>query len=572
MKKKEQGILTVEASIVLTLCLLFILFLFSFARVYNAQSLVSHAVIQSTDAVALESYLREEALTGSEADIVQLANRFLGTTSMSADSFESLRSANVPKIAKEKFVYAIGDNEAEADARLKKLGVKNGLAGVDFSASRMDLGNDDVIVYVSYTIEMQFPVFGMDEITVTKASKAKTFGDILFGISVVPEDPLMGSASGSGSYKHGTQIQISATPSYGYKFVRWADGNTDNPRTITVTGEATYTAQFEPSEFGINLKASPEAGGAVYGGGSYTYLTSDIAILAEPAEGYKFVNWTIYGHTDRTYRTVYDHNPKDLIADQTYTCTAHFEKKSYTVNVETLGTTSGRAFIVYNSSNNSNITAPYQAGFKLTTPQLSGYKFLGWKVKGASSYFSTSLSVSMNVPAENITYVACYESTIRTVNFYNYDGSLFATRQVHEGNSLGSDMPGDPKQIGQKFGGWRDFNRDTRVYSDTNVYGAWSTCTSHRIGDCGVVHTISPVKLNSHKSPGKTYQCMCIVCADCGCYLKQSGGRWVKANGKNWNSPSGKIFIAPNIWCIRHQWASCESYKNKTSNGTYYIH
>ena len=57
-KKRQQGILTVEASIVLTLLILLVLFLFSFGRVYRAQSLVSHATLQAADAVALESYLR----------------------------------------------------------------------------------------------------------------------------------------------------------------------------------------------------------------------------------------------------------------------------------------------------------------------------------------------------------------------------------------------------------------------------------------------------------------------------------------------------------------------------------
>lgn len=407
MKKREQGILTVEASIVLTLCILFILFLFSFARVYSAQSLVSHAVLQSSDAVALESYLREATLTGSEADVTELANRFMGTTSISADSYTSLRSADVPKIAKEKFVYALGNNESAADQKLKKLGVKDGLAGMDFSASKIDLGNDDVIVYVNYTIQMQFPVFGMDEISVTKAAKSKTFGDVLFGISVVPENPIMGAASGSGSYKYGSQVQISATPNYGYKFKKWADGNTDNPRTVTVTGAQTYVAVFEESEFGVNLVSSPGAGGSTSGGGTYKYLDS-ATISATPATGYHFTKWSIYSHKDKTTKSV-NNQTTSLNIDQTYTCTANFDKNSYTVKVETSGTTSANAYIVYNSSIKSSITALYQSGFKLTAPSVSGYNFLGWKVKGSDSYFSTALSVSMTVPATDLTYVAVYQ-------------------------------------------------------------------------------------------------------------------------------------------------------------------
>jgi len=37
---------------------------------------------------------------------------------------------------------------------------------------------------------------------------------------------------------------ISATPNYGYHFAQWSDGNTDNPRTIILTQDTTFTAEF----------------------------------------------------------------------------------------------------------------------------------------------------------------------------------------------------------------------------------------------------------------------------------------------------------------------------------------
>ena len=83
MKKNEKGILAVETSIVLTFCVMLMLFLFSFARVYSAQSLVGHAVIQACDAVAMESYVREVSFNESEEDVVVLANRITGAASLS---------------------------------------------------------------------------------------------------------------------------------------------------------------------------------------------------------------------------------------------------------------------------------------------------------------------------------------------------------------------------------------------------------------------------------------------------------------------------------------------------------
>ncbi|MBQ2943216.1 MAG: hypothetical protein IJD93_00755 [Ruminococcus sp.] len=410
MKDKQKGILTIEASIVLCFCTLIVLFLLSFARIYTAQSIVSHAVLQASDAVALESYLRESSFQGGEANIVEIVNRFDGeTTPVSADSFKSLRTADVQKIAKEKFVYAISKSEAEADQKLKNVGVKDGLAGVNFGASRIDLGNDDVVVHANYTIELQFPVFGWQEISVTKAAKSKTFGDILFGIETIANNPIMGSAHGGGQYKHGTSVQISATPNYGYKFVKWNDGSTANPRTVTVTGSHTYIAEFEACNFGVTLLVNKEGAGAVKGAGEYTYL-DNITVEAIPEKGYHFDKWTVFRHNEHTTKTVKT-ALMPIVVDQSYTCRAYFEPNEYTISVVTDGTTGGKASIVYNgSTSQSSVTAKYGTSFKLSAPKVTGSEFKGWKIQGENNYFSNSSSVNLDVPAKNITYIAVYKT------------------------------------------------------------------------------------------------------------------------------------------------------------------
>lgn len=54
-----------------------------------------------------------------------------------------------------------------------------------------------------------------------------------------------GSVTGSGTYEHGSVATISAIPNVDYVFKGWSDGNTDNPRNITVTSNVTLTANFE---------------------------------------------------------------------------------------------------------------------------------------------------------------------------------------------------------------------------------------------------------------------------------------------------------------------------------------
>ncbi|MBO5975281.1 MAG: hypothetical protein J6P95_06160, partial [Paludibacteraceae bacterium] len=55
-----------------------------------------------------------------------------------------------------------------------------------------------------------------------------------------------GTVTGSGYYEPNTEVTITAIPNYDYiEFVQWSDGNTENPRTVTVTSDVTYTATFK---------------------------------------------------------------------------------------------------------------------------------------------------------------------------------------------------------------------------------------------------------------------------------------------------------------------------------------
>jgi hypothetical protein len=55
----------------------------------------------------------------------------------------------------------------------------------------------------------------------------------------------MGTVSGGGEYAFGSEVTITATAAEGYRFVSWNDGDTNNPRIITLTGDTTFIANFE---------------------------------------------------------------------------------------------------------------------------------------------------------------------------------------------------------------------------------------------------------------------------------------------------------------------------------------
>ena len=114
-----------------------------------------------------------------------------------------------------------------------------------------------------------------------------------YTINVISANPSMGTVSGGGTYPQGATVTISATAYNGYHFTQWNDGSTANPRTITVTGNATYTAYFAQDEaqtFTINVVSSNQSMGATTGSGTYT-AGSTVTIAAVPYTGYYFTQW-----------------------------------------------------------------------------------------------------------------------------------------------------------------------------------------------------------------------------------------------------------------------------------------
>ena len=525
MKKREQGVLTAEASIVLTLFTLFVLFLFSFGRVYRAQNVVSHATLQAADAVAIESYLRETAYGSDIDDVVYLSSMIAESASISADGLESLRTANLPKVAEEKFAAAISNTQTKANNKLVALGVKDGLAGVDFSNSTIDLNNDDVIVSVNYTIEMQFPVLGATELNASKSAKAKTFGEILFGVTTESNNSNWGSTTGDANVVHGATVEIRANPKYGYKFVKWDDGNTDNPRRVIVTEAHKFTAIFEKDGYGVNLSVNNPKWGKATGEGNYPYR-SIATIKAIPESGYEFLGWDDNGDGKIDNTQV----ERQLVMDKTYDIKAHFGQRKYTIKVVSGNPECGIATVIQgNTISSEQIKVEYGSwvyiNAEVKNPAI--HLFKGWNNGTTTNRFRVQVT-------GDATYVANFEFNTYSVSFYlnKSDSSPWKTIKVIRGSSIDgssayieSALP-TPKIDGRDFTGWvtatgSKFDATTVVNADMKVYGTWSCTVTYNANGGSVSpgsENVSPgesVKLPTPKrngwdftgwsSGGKTY-------------------------------------------------------------------
>ena len=85
---------------------------------------------------------------------------------------------------------------------------------------------------------------------------------LTFDLSVTANDDSFGSVS---VQSQSCNVKtLTATPNICYRFVSWNDGNTDNPRTIMVTSDTSFTAIFESVELSSNITA------AICEGSTYT--------------------------------------------------------------------------------------------------------------------------------------------------------------------------------------------------------------------------------------------------------------------------------------------------------------
>ena len=185
------------------------------------------------------------------------------------------------------------------------------------------------------------------------------FNPIIYNITVVSNNTAMGTANGGGSYPYNTNCTITATPaSDQYCLLQWSDGNTDNPRTVTVLGDATYEAIFGPKPtYTLAVQTNNSEWGTVSGSGSYLHGTV-VSITATANNGYHFTSWS--DGSTQSSRSI------QVIKDSTIT--AIFERNTYSVsgavNVQDRGSISGVGNYLYLDS--VYVTANANYGYHFT--------------------------------------------------------------------------------------------------------------------------------------------------------------------------------------------------------------
>lgn len=195
-------------------------------------------------------------------------------------------------------------------------------------------------------------------------------------------------ATGNALVKYNKQVEILATPEYGYHFENWTNSDdattsTDNPVNVTATKDITYTANFAKNTYTIT--AATQLNNGATGSVAITGTTEDnitveyldeVTLTATIAENYRLLRWE-----DQNGTSLGNANPLTISVTRDSIITAVLDFEVYTLTANTEDIEMGG---VYVDDPNASGTVSIAEGFE------SGLN--GWTMSNAHS--STGISSS----------------------------------------------------------------------------------------------------------------------------------------------------------------------------------
>ena len=256
-----------------------------------------------------------------------------------------------------------------------------------------------------------------------------------------------GSVEGGGSYDLGAIATLTAIPDEGYSFDSWSDGNTDNPRTITVNEDIRLSAKFTPNSYSLKYVVD----GKTFKTETLEFGTKIVPIEEPTKEGYTFSGWSKI--------------PETMPAHDV-TVNGSFSINSYTLEYIVDGE-------VYK-------TITFEFGTAITPeaePTKEGYTFSGWS------------EIPETMPAHDVTVNGSFSINSYTLE-YIVDGEVYKTISLEFGAAITPEP--NPEKEGYTFSGWSEIP-ETMPAHDVTVNGSFSinSYTLEYIVDGEVYKTIS---------------------------------------------------------------------------------
>ena len=212
------------------------------------------------------------------------------------------------------------------------------------------------------------------------------------------------NGSGSGTYNYGTKVTITASAIEGKTFSKWSDGVTTASREVTVTANATYTAEYTTNTYtvtyvkGTGIAKISKTSETVSWGANATGCTATVTT------GYTFDGW--YNGATRV-STALKYGPTNVTSNMTLTAKATIKTFAITGTAQYRDTDSTGSFTTGNNGGSVTGSGTYNYGSKatLTAAEAAGYTFQGWydaggtQVSTAASYVIDSVTAAVTVYA-----------------------------------------------------------------------------------------------------------------------------------------------------------------------------
>lgn len=180
-KKQEDGMISIEAGIVVPVFMILIMFIYGLILFFMGEQAVTHALIQCAESLSLDPLATEKLEPGeinNGADL--LTALYTEVVSIGSDGFASTEKwystggAQMQETIKSRFIAYYAGTEANADDALKKLGIKDGKAGLDFSDSTV---SDGVLkITLKYRQTLLFDFHGPGELQREQSVNVKLWG------------------------------------------------------------------------------------------------------------------------------------------------------------------------------------------------------------------------------------------------------------------------------------------------------------------------------------------------------------------------------------------------------------
>ena len=258
-----------------------------------------------------------------------------------------------------------------------------------------------------------------------------------------------GTVSGSGTFEHGAQKAISATPEEGYRFRTWSGEGVSEPSspstTVLMDQNRTVTATFSPITH--TLTVSDVVGGSASGSGifSHGFLAP---IEALPEEGYLFTGWSGSGVTNSNAPLT------TVLMDQNRSVSPSFSENAYSLQV----------FAGFGGFANGDGNFSHGALANISATPDIGYSFSGWSGSGIDDNKSAATTVLMD-QAKTVSATFSLNSYSLSVQT-GVGGSVSGDGNFSHGALANISATPD---IGYSFSGWSGSGIDDNTSAATTV-------------------------------------------------------------------------------------------------------